>query len=150
MKKPAFLLLAVLLFAAQSHAFSTEYEQTATIRVLDGRITMELAAGGDDFYCIGIQFSDGSLNWGCGTYIEIKEREGFFYLYPEGKRYATAAAAIENFLEDLVKRHYDKKKEGKKVWAAFVKEGGLRQFIDFANEIIDEEFLNSPFNDIYG
>jgi hypothetical protein len=26
----------------------------------------------------------------------------------------------------------------------------LQLFIDFANEIIDDEFLNSPFNEIYG
>ncbi len=150
MKKLAFLALAALLCAAQAQAFSTEQEQTAGISVLDGRVTLELAAGGDDFYCIGIRFSDNSLNRGCGTYIEIKQRDGSFLLYPEGKRYATIDDAIKDFLEDLVRRHYDNKKQGKKVWAAFVKEGGLQQFIDFAGKVIDDEFLNTPFNDIYG
>ncbi len=150
MKRLALFIIPLLLCAAQAQAFSKEKEQTAKITVLDGTVTMELAAGGDDFYCIGIQFSDKTANQGCGTYIEIKRRDGSYILRNGGKRYATADAAIEADLKELVLRFYDKKKRGKQVWSAFVKEGGLRQFIDFANEVIDEEFLSSPFNEIYG
>lgn len=132
-----------------TYQFKAHY--TKEISVLDGTITLEMSESRGDFQCIGIQFSDKNINSGVGTYIEIKKRNGDYLIW--GEKDSNMNKVIEKYLKnDLFKSFYNKKdkKRGKKVWIAFVKEGGLQSFIDFASEIADEEFLNSPFNEIYG
>lgn len=147
MKKITLILFTILLASAQVKADSKE------ITVLDGSVVMEMNIGGD-FPCIGIHFSDHNINCGRGTYLEIK-RDGDFYLIKvkyDPEKFRTIDKGIEVYLKDLFKRFYADKnrKHGKKVWSAFVKEGGLQLFIDTAKEWIDDEFLDTPFNEIYG
>ncbi len=155
MKKLAILLLAALLGAAIQAKAARGPE--ITIR-LDENVVLTLDVGslGDDgeFPCIGIMFSDPDRNWANNTYMEIKRRDGYYYLYEDygygRKRYASVGDAVKDALEDNITSFYNSKKEGKKVWKAFVKNGSLRKAIEFVNEGIDDEFLDSPFNDIYG
>ncbi|MCL1969777.1 MAG: hypothetical protein FWF65_09595 [Bacteroidetes bacterium] len=135
-------------------SYQLNVHYTKKISVLDGTVTLELSESRGDFHCIGMQFGDKNLNMGFGTYMEIKKR-GKFYLMDEwkGKKYANMNDGIKDVLKKHIKEFYDgknRKKRGEEVWPAFVNEGGLQSFIDFANEIIDDEFLNSPFNEIYG
>ena len=122
--------------------------------MLDGTVTFELSESRGDFQCIGMHFSDRELNMGFGTYMEIKKRGEFYLMYQwKGKKYTNMNDGIEDVLKEHFADFYDRheqKERGKKAWAAFVEEGGLQLFIDFVNEIIDDEFLNSPFNEIYG
>ena len=129
-----------------------EYEAGRSIifTVLGEDIELEISEG-VDFPCIGISFGDNNLNMGFGTYMEVK-KQGKYYLI-EDKKYTNMNKGIEKYLKKLFTDFYEReheKKRGKKVWKAFIKDGGLQKFIDFANEIIDDEFLNSPFNEIYG
>lgn len=139
-------------------AFMEEAEDESSyikeIAILGGEATLEMDCRYIDFPCIGLHFSDRNARKGTGTYLEVK-RDGDSYLVEveyERRRFATIDAGIEAFLKDLFERFYEEsdKKYGKKVWKAFVKEGGLRQFIDKAKEHIDDEFLDTPFNEIYG
>ncbi len=152
MKKLAFLFLALLLGMAQVKASDFVGEvrnakEPREIAILNGAVVLEMTEG-DDFPCIGIRLSDSKINMGLGTYLEIKQR-GDAYLI-EGRKYATINAGIEAYLKDLFYRFYDNKKYGRTVWSAFVKEGGLRSFMRIADEFIDDEFLHSPLNEIYG
>ncbi|MDR2510955.1 MAG: hypothetical protein LBC89_00500, partial [Bacteroidales bacterium] len=128
--------------------------RTTTITVLDGTFRLELSDKKTDFRCIKMDFVDRELNIGMGSCLEIKKRDGFYITNAwKGKKYTTIDALIKDELKESFKDFYDKKqhkKRGKEAWAAFVSEGGLQLFLDFANEIIDDEFLNSPFNEIYG
>ena len=126
------------------------------ISVLDGTITFELSESKGDFHCIGMHFGDKELNMGFGTYMEIKKR-GKFYIMGgwewKNKKFTNMSDGIEAVLKEHFRSFYEDEEQeerGKEAWAAFVEEGGLQSFIDFANEIIDDEFLNSPFNDVYG
>jgi hypothetical protein len=121
--------------------------------VLDGTVTFELSESRGDFHCIGMRFSDDELNMGYGTYMEIKKRREYYLMHQwKGKKYTN----MNDGIEDVLKEHFtdfykgELQDRGKKAWAAFVEEGGLQLFIDFVNEMIDDEFLNSPFNEIYG
>lgn len=123
------------------------------IAILDGTVTLELRKG-VDFPCIGLQLADKNINMGLGTYLEIK-KSGEFYLMEyryKLKQYNSIDKAVEEYLKDLFENFYDNKdkKYGKKVWAAFVQEGGLKHFLEIAKQFIDDEFLNSPFNETYG
>lgn len=127
--------------------------QDKEISILDGMVILEMNMGGD-FPCIGIHLSDKNINMGMGTYLEIKRQEDFFLVKVkyEPERYSTIDGAIEEYLKELFLSFYEERDNeyGKKVWAAFVTEGGLQLFIDTAKDYIDEEFLDSPFNEIYG
>ena len=131
----------------------TPKERTKEIFILDKMVRLEISEG-FDFHCIGMRLSDENLNLGEGTYMEIKKQGNFYFLnHQKDKKYSNMEDGIEDALKELFIDFYNRnhtKKQGKKVWSAFLKEGGLQQFIDFANEIIDENFLNSPFNEIYG
>ena len=127
-------------------------ENFQEITVLDGTVSLKLTISAD-FSHIGLRFTDKNLNRQ-PVFVEIKKR-GKFYFFDEcgGRKYTNIDDAIKDFLEDLIMRFYDRRedeKRGKEVWAAFLNEGGLQSFIDFANEVIDGEFLNSPFNKTYG
>jgi|GEM_PF-5272662 len=128
-------------------------ERTKEIFILDGTVVMEISEG-FDFPCIGIRLSDKTLNWGLGTYIEIKKR-GDIYLMRQwdGKEYTTMQDGIEDELKDIILGFYedkDQEERGLEVWKDFVYEGGLQSFMDFVNEVVDDEFLNSSFNETYG
>lgn len=121
------------------------------ITILDGTVSLELT-GGANFPCIGLQLADRNIGKALGTYLEIKKGEEFYlmkYKY-EIKQYNTINKAVEGYLEDLFKRFCEDKQYGDKVWKAFVQEGGLQLFLQMAEEFMDEEFLTSPFNEIYG
>ncbi len=120
------------------------------ITILDGTVTLEMDKC-IEFDCIGIQFGDKTLNWGTGTYLEIKKMGEYYVI--EGKKYVTINEAIKAYLKELILDFYDRNTSdrlGKDVWAAFVEEGGLQLFLDTAAEYIDDEFLTSPLNTIYG
>ncbi len=119
------------------------------ITILDGTVVLEMSKG-EDFPCIGLRLSDKSKNSGLGTYLEIKKRGEFYLVESENKKYRNLDQGIEDYLKNLFDGFYDNKKDSKKVWSAFVKEGGLQLFIDITKKFIDDEFLNSPFNETYG
>lgn len=154
----AFFALLLVLLSVALQPNKTISAQTAEIRsrkifILDGTVILEISEG-VNFSCIGIRLTDKKLNWQTGTYMEIK-KWGKFYLTEEwnGKKYANINAGLEDYLKNIFIDFYNgmgKKGSGRKVWLEFVKDGGLQIFIDFSNKIIDDEFLNSPFNDIYG
>jgi hypothetical protein len=152
MKKTTIILSLMLALLSIALSAQETARRTKEISMLDGTVTLEVRKG-VDFPCIGISLNDKTLNTGMGTYIEIKKR-GEFYLIEEwkGKKYTNMNDGLTDALKDIFNRFYDgkgQKKRGKKVWSAFVKEGGLQSFIDFANETIDDEFLSSPFNEEY-
>lgn len=157
MKKVILVLFAVLLGAAQAQASDIEGRitspgQDSEISILDGTVILEVS-GGAEFPCIGLRLRDGNLNMQVGTYMEVKRRDGFYIaeINYKHKRYRDLDNALTNGLKDILLRTYkDDKKYGRKVWKAFVAEGGLQQFLDFSKGIIDDEFLDSPFNEIYG
>ncbi|MDR2835925.1 MAG: hypothetical protein LBV69_07015 [Bacteroidales bacterium] len=150
------LMLALLPAVLQAQKVDTIQIAEANVKeisVLNGTVILEISEG-VEFHCIGIRLNDKNLNMGLGTCIEIKKR-GEFYFTDEwsGKKHTNINDAIEGTLKEIFIRFYKgekQKKRGKKVWSAFVKEDGLQLFIDFVNEIIDDEFLNSPFNETYG
>lgn len=123
------------------------------IAILDGTVVLTLDKG-TDFPCIGLRLSDRNMNTGLGTYMEIK-KSGEFYLMKykyELTQYSSIDKAVGDYLEDLFTRFYEDRDEnyGKKVWTAFIEEGGLQLFLDIIDKFIDDEFLHSPFNEIYG
>ena len=120
------------------------------IHMLNGAVVLEMRKG-INFPCIALHFSDENINMGFGTYIEVKERGGLYIV--DGKPYTAINYGIKECLKNHLERFYndyDKKEYGKEVWSAFVEEGGLQLFLDIANGYIDDEFLSSPFNEIYG
>lgn len=103
---------------------------------------LEIREGGE-FPCIVHQFR------GSSSYFEIKRRDGKYIIW--GKKYDTINEGIEDYLKnDFFKNFYTDEQQWEQVWESFVRDGGLQQAIDFINEIIDDEFLDSPFNEIYG
>ncbi|MDR1760884.1 MAG: hypothetical protein LBR55_00390 [Bacteroidales bacterium] len=110
------------------------------IPILDNEI--EFREGGS-FPCIVHEI------WGSSSYFEIKRRDGKYVI--EGRKYKTIDEGIEEYLQyEFFRYYYKDNEQWKKVWEAFVKEDGLQQVIDFINEIIDDEFLESPNNTTYG
>lgn len=155
MKKTGILLFAVFAFAFTARAGGAESlrERPVEITLLDGDVTLEMS-GGVEFPCIGIQLSDKNVRAGMGTCLEVK-RDGNSYLVKvkyDPRKFSTIDKGIEAYLKELFARFYEEKDKGygKRVWKAFVKEGGLQTFIDVAKEYIDDDFLDSPFNEIYG
>ncbi|MDH6354209.1 hypothetical protein M2132_000536 [Dysgonomonas sp. PH5-45] len=124
------------------------------ISILNGSAVLEMEKSVDEFPCIVLRLADKNIKMSTGTYLEIKRQDGFYLIKVkyDPKRYRTIDKGIEDYLKELFARFYEDKdkKYGKKVWAAFVKEGGLQLFIETAKEYIDDEFLDSPFNEIYG
>lgn len=155
MKKTGIILFALLAFAftAKANGVGSLRERPVEITILGGDATLEMS-GGIEFPCIGIRFSDKQVNAGMGTYLEVK-RQGNSYLVKvkyDPKKFSTIDKGIEAYLKELFARFYEEKDKryGKQVWKAFVKEGGLQKFIEVAKENIDDDFLDSPFNEIYG
>ena len=111
-----------------------------TIPILDD--VLEIREGGS-FPCIVHEL------WGSSSYFEIKRRDGKYVI--GGRKYKTIEEGIEEYLQyDFFRYYYKDNEQWKKVWETFVKEGGLQKVIDFINEIIDDEFLDSPNNTTYG
>jgi hypothetical protein len=147
------VLLTAVLQAQEIISDQITEKKLIQIFVLDGTVILEISEG-DEFPCIGIHLTDINLNKQTGTYIEIKRR-GEFYLMDESceKMYTNINDGIEDVLNEIFIEFYEWQKQrerGEIVWSAFVKENGLQLFIDFVNEIINDEFLNSPFNEFYG
>jgi len=146
-------LLPAVLQTQETVSTQTAEARSKEISVLDGTVILEISEG-TDFPCIGMHFGDKNLNRGFGTYMEIKKRGEFYIMYQwKGKEYANMNEGIEDVLKEHFISFYEGQKQeerGEEVWSAFVNEGGLQSFIDFVNEIIDDGFLNSPFNETYG
>ena len=154
------MLIITIILALSPAALQTQEiipnkitEKTKQISILDGTVLLVISEG-VTFPCIGIRLTDKSLNMGLGTYMEIKKR-GEFYLMEDWyeQKYSNINDGIEEYLNEIFIDFYNglrQEERGEIVWSAFVQENGLQLFIDFANEIIDDEFLNSPFNEIYG
>ena len=109
------------------------------IFILNGEVVVTMEKPIGDFICISVNIS------GNNTCMEIKQRGKYYISSSYSKRYRTIDECIEDYMKDRFTSRYDKK-----VWEAFVEEGGLQRFIEIAKEFIDEEFLTSPFNEIYG
>ncbi|MDH6355530.1 hypothetical protein M2132_001875 [Dysgonomonas sp. PH5-45] len=123
------------------------------ISILNGTVNLEVRKG-VDFPCIGLQLSDRKTNMALGTYLEIKKR-GDFYLIKvkyDPEQYLTIDKGVEDYLKELFNGFYEDEEYSQKVWLVFVEEGGLQLFIDTVKEFTDgdDEFFNSPFNEIYG
>lgn len=115
---------------------------------------MTLRRTDSDFKCIGIQYSDKYLNMVVGTCLELK-REGKYYVVEiqyEKQRFKRIDKAIEAYLKDLLTRNYERENitGGEKIWKRFVKDGGVRKFIEIAKPWMDHEYLDSPWNTTYG
>lgn len=86
---------------------------------------------------------------GSSSYFEIKREKNKYVIW--GKKYGSIDKGVEDYLKnDFFKYSYADKKRRKQAWKSFVRDGGLQKTIDFINEIIDDEFLDSPLNEIYG
>ncbi|MCC8034350.1 MAG: hypothetical protein LIO77_00235 [Rikenellaceae bacterium] len=166
--KPIAIILAVATFAANACVAGMPFarpgdpvasqQETAPdgpveIPIYDGSVVLSISRG-EDLPCIGIRFSDKNINRQSGTYLEIKGGENCYLvkIRYEPREFATIDEAIEVYLEGLIKRFYERNGEeyGDFIWEAFVGEGGLQKFIDTAKQWIDDEFLDSPFNETYG
>lgn len=115
---------------------------------------MTLRRTDSDFQCIGIQYSDKYLKMSMGTCLELK-REGKYYVVEiqyEKKRFKRIDKAIEAYLKDLLTHNYERENrtDGDTIWKRFVKDGGVRKFIEIAKPWMDDEYLDSPWNTIYG
>jgi hypothetical protein len=131
---------------------SDENEKEIEIAVLSGTVELECRLP-DNFYCIGLGLIDKKFNISIGTYMEIKKQGNSYLRGWSDKKHATVHAAIEDFLQELFKDFYageNEEKRGREAWRAFVEEGGLQRVFDFADEVIDETFLTSPWNEKYG
>ncbi len=149
----AFAIYAKANETDSSNAIQTGSQSSVEIVVCDGTVVLKMRQG-VDFPCIGIQFSDRKFNTTLGTYLEVK-RQGDLYVVKvnyDMEFCSTMDQAIETYLKELFRHFYENKdpEYGKKVWKAFVEEGGLLQFIDTAKDWIDDGFLDSPFNERYG
>ncbi|SHG26207.1 hypothetical protein [Dysgonomonas macrotermitis] len=86
---------------------------------------------------------------GSSSYFEIKRRDGKYVI--ENKKYDTIGEGIEDYFKnDYFKHFYKNEEQREQIWESFVRDGSLQRAIDFINEIIDDEFLDSPLNEIYG
>lgn len=98
-----------------------------------------------DFPCIGVGFYY-PFSGGSNTYIEVKRREGYFKHREEGAMFNSAEKALEDGLKELFLHRFG----DEEIWNRFVEYGGLKIFVEQAMKYIDDEFLDSGWNDIYG
>ena len=111
-----------------------------TIPLLDDQL--EIREGGE-FPCIVHQLR------GSSSYFEIKRQEGKYIIWDI--KYDSINEGVESYLKnDFFKGSYKDDEQRIQVWESFVRDGGLQKVLDFVNEIIDDEFLESPLNEIYG
>ncbi|MCD7962117.1 MAG: hypothetical protein LUF90_00880 [Rikenellaceae bacterium] len=151
------LLLAfnIQIFADNPNSVGREtFAEEVQFSVLDGDIKMTLRRTYSDFQCIGFQYSDKYLNMVTATCLELK-REGKKYVVEinyEKERFKKIDKAIEAYLKDLLTRNYERENvpDGNKIWKRFVKDGGVRKFIEIVKPWMDDEYLDSPWNTIYG
>ncbi|MCD8030101.1 MAG: hypothetical protein LUF85_04535 [Bacteroides sp.] len=160
-KKIGIVLCVVMAFAIHMQAngtswgdsLQTERQSPVEITALDGTFVLQMRYR-KDFPWIGIQFHDKHVGMGVGTALEIKRQENFYVVIVkyDPEPFCTIDEGIEAYLKELFRHSYEDEDEehGEKVWRAFVEEGGLQRFIDTAREWIDDEFLDSPFDEIYG
>lgn len=111
-----------------------------TIPLLDEQL--EIREGGE-FPCIVHQLR------GRSSYFEIKRQEGKYVIWDV--KYDSINEGVECYLKnDFFKDFYKNDEQREQVWESFVRDGGLQKVLDFVNEIVDDEFLDSPLNEIYG
>ena len=151
MKKVIVILSVVIFGAMQATSQTNNTPNPREISILDGATVIEVRKSESDFLCIVIRVSDKNVKKSSGGCLEVKKRGEYYMTMADGKRYRSFDKMMSDYWKDDFKRFYrDDKKYGKKVWSAFVKEGGLQLFIDITKEFCDDEFLNSPFDEIYG
>ena len=110
------------------------------ISLIDDKLEI---AEGWDFPCIAHKLR------GSSSYFEIKRREGKYVIWD--RKYSTINEGIKDYLQnDLFREFYKDNEQWEMVWEMFVKDGSLQKVIDFINEIIDDDFLDSPYNETYG
>ncbi|MDL2243811.1 WG repeat-containing protein, partial [Bacteroidales bacterium OttesenSCG-928-J19] len=97
-----------------------------------------------DFLCIGVGFHH-PFGGGSNTYIEVKRRGGQYLHREGGTRFQTLEQALEDGLKDLFLHFHNEE-----IWERFVEYGGLKIFIEQAKKYIDDNFLDSGWNEIYG
>lgn len=103
---------------------------------------LEIKEGGE-FPCIVHKLR------GASSYFEIKRQDDGYVIWHE--KYETINQGVEDYMKnDLFKRFYKDEEEWKQTWESFVEDGGLQKVLDFINEIVDDEFLDSPANETYG
>lgn len=165
--KPIFLFL-ILAFSSTTEIFgihpgqvrdtahleTVKADEVYQITFLGGDAVLEISEG-NDFPCIGIRFSDKTINMGMGTYIEIKKQDGFYVAKVpyELEKFETLEQGLKVCIKDIFIRFYERNKDlesGEEVWSEFVESGGLQLFLDQSIIWIDDEFLLTPFNEIYG
>lgn len=117
------------------------------IKLLNAATILE-AEEGEELPCIWLRLFDKKRNTEYGHFFEIRKREEKYII--QGKKYHTLNHAVEAYLKRSFESFYSDKSYCRNEWEAFVNEGGLQQFIDFVNELVDDEFLNAPFGEIYG
>lgn len=108
-------------------------------------------SGGGNYPCIGIRITRTRNKGGLATYIEIKKQgKNFIDVYEN--QYKSVEEALEKTLKGIVWDYYHSHQENAdEIWNNFIKDGNLKKFIDTCKkEIIDRDFLESPFNDLYG
>ncbi|MCC8187666.1 MAG: hypothetical protein LIP08_09220 [Bacteroides sp.] len=134
-------------------SIQTEHPSPVEITALDDTFVLQMRYS-RDYPWIGIQFYDKHFGMGVGTALEIKRQEDFYVVIVkyDPEPFCTIDEGIEAYLKELFRHSYEEedKEHGEKVWRAFVEEGGLQIFIDTAKDWIDDEFLDSPFDEIYG
>jgi hypothetical protein len=117
--------------------------------ILGGTVTFEIQKFVTPFYGIGFRIIDRNKNMGSGTYFEVR-KSGNFYIVDD-RRYRNLKDGIEIYFRTQLQRFSNDYYGDKNVlWLEFVKEGGLEFFMDILIDVIDDEFLNAPFNDSYG
>jgi hypothetical protein len=128
---------------------SEESLQPRQFTIFDGTATFEIQKFITPFYGIGFRIRDKNKNMRSGTYFEVRKKGNLYIV--DNKRYRNLKDGIETYFRTEFQRfsndHYGDKNV---LWLEFVKEGGLEFFMDILIDIIDDEFLNAPFNDSYG
>jgi hypothetical protein len=128
---------------------SEESLQPRQFTILDGTVTFEIRKFITPFYGISFRIADRNKNMGSGTYFEVRKRDDFYII--DDRRYRNLKDGIKAYfrtqLQQFSNNYYGVKNV---LWLDFVKDGGLELFTDILIDVIDDEFLNAPFNDSYG
>lgn len=138
------------IFAEASARKNDESKQQKKLIFRTGNVEIEISKG-KEFPCVGLRITDYDRNWGCGTYMELKRREVLYLLSEDDEEmFGSIESAVESYIKHEIIEFYPSKEDGHKIWKTFVRDGGLRWFIKETKKMIDEEFLSSPFNTMYG
>ena len=149
-------ILIIIFLITSFFGYGTLFAQTGEeslqprqFTILDGTVTLEIQKFITPFHGISFRITDRNINMGSGGYFEVRKRGNFYIV--DDRRYRDLNRGIETYFRSMLQQfandHYNDRNV---LWTEFVKEGGLQFFIDTLNYIIDDEFLNAPFNDKYG